>query len=337
MQKNESINKEIYLDDILNLFWNHKKNIFIITIAITFVAIVYSLVLTPLYSSYVSIYPTKKQNKSNFLGNIEGIASTFGINVGNIDQNLFYIPDIVDSRFLKKAVIENKWQTRVKNNKINLIEFWEIGSKNKFNLLSIFLNYFFSSKGESLKYLEQMELAIIKLNKQISVKVEDSGLILIEILMEEPNLSADIANFISEYIKNYVSEIVSFQSSKNRIFINDRLNYSKKELTKSEKKLTDFRKKNPLALDTPDLQLERGRLLRNVEVNKQVYITLRQQHEIAKIEELKEIPVINILDKGEPAVKRFSPKRKKIVLSSFIFSIFISCIYVIFKKPKFEI
>ena len=65
------------------------------------------------------------------------------------------------------------------------------------------------------------------------------------ILFKAPTNSLTL-DFISEYIKSYVSEIVSFQSSKNRIFINDRLNYSKKELTKSEKKLTDFRKKTHL-------------------------------------------------------------------------------------------
>ena len=93
----------------------------------------------------------------------------------------------------------------------------------------------------------------------------------------------------------------------------------KKDLLLSEDKLTVFRKENPLALDSPDLQLERLRLLRDVEVNQEVFITLRNQLEIAKIEESKERLFINILDKAEPSIYSSHPK---ILLTLFIFIFF---------------
>ena len=71
------------------------------------------------------------------------------------------------------------------------------------------------------------------------------------------------------------------------------MNLAKEELNDSEEKLTVFRKKNPLVLDTPDLQLQRARLLRSLDVNQQVFITLREQFEIAKIEASKERLFIN--------------------------------------------
>ena len=139
-------------------------------------------------------------------------------------------------------------------------------------------------------------------------------------------------NFIAEYIKNYVSEEMFAKSTEHRQFIENRMVSSKGELSDSEVALTEFRKKHPMALDTPDLQLDRGRLMRNVEVNQQVYITLRQQHELAKIEELKEAPVINILDKGEAAVEKTKPRRSFIVFISLLCSIFISVAIVLFKN-----
>ena len=101
-----------------------------------------------------------------------------------------------------------------------------------------------------------------------------------------------------------------------RRFIEERLNNSKDQLSLSEEELTKFREKHPFAMDTPDLQLQRGRLIRNVEVNQQVYITLRQQYEMARIDELKEVPVINILDKGEIPAHKSSPNTSLVVLSS---------------------
>ena len=170
---------------------------------------------------------------------------------------------------------------------------------------------------------------INKLSNQISIIEEESGLIIISILMEESQLSADIVNFIAEYIKEYVSEVMLLYSSKHRQFIEERLNDSKIDLSISEEELTKFRIKHPMALDTPDLQLQRGRLLRNVEVNQQVYITLREQYEVARIDELKEIPVINILDQGEAPSEKKIPNSIMLILLSFISSIFISSLIII--------
>ena len=44
----------------------------------------------------------------------------------------------------------------------------------------------------------------------------------------------------------------------------------------------------PLTQDTPDLQLQRLRLIRSVDVNQEVYITIKKQLELAKIGESKE-------------------------------------------------
>ena len=76
-------------------------------------------------------------------------------------------------------------------------------------------------------------------------------------------------------------------------------------------------KQNPLPSGNPDLQLEQGRLTRDVEENQAVYITLRQQYEIAKIEVEKDRLLVNVLDVGESAVKKSKPNRVLITLLSF--------------------
>ena len=82
--------------------------------------------------------------------------------------------------------------------------------------------------------------------------------------------------------------------------------------------LTDLRKKHPIQLDTPELQMIRSRLEYGVEENRAVYITLRQQYEIAKIDEAKENLLVNMLDNAEPAVKKAKPQRTLIVILSFL-------------------
>ena len=126
------------------------------------------------------------------------------------------------------------------------------------------------------------------------------------------------------------------EAEKNKSFIYDQQIQAKVELALSEEELTEFRKQHPIALDTPDLQLGRGRLIRNVEANQAVYITLRQQYEMAKIEEAKENLLVNILDVADPAVEKTKPKRTLIVILAFLSGLFLVVLFIFIKEINEE-
>ena len=318
--------KNINLFDTIDALSKNRWNILYFSGVFTVISIIYLIIATPYYSSYISINPANDDHLNPISG-LQGLASTMGMDMGGSPDNAFYIPDIVNSRHLKKAVIQNKWKTEKYNVEVSLIEYWEINSKTD----SFFSNIFKSSKeiNPEIKYMED---AIDKLSDQILILEEESGLIVVSVLMEESNLAANVANYIAEYIKMYVSEVMLVHSSRHRAFIEERLSNSKEELSFSEEELTAFRSKHPIAMDTPELQLQRGRLIRNVEVNQQVYITLREQYEVARIDELKEIPVLNILDRAEPTSSPAKPNKILIVLLTFISAIFIASSYIIILK-----
>ena len=92
-----------------------------------------------------------------------------------------------------------------------------------------------------------------------------------------------------------------------------------------------------MALGNPDLQLEKGRLLREIEENQAVYITLRQQYEIAKIDVEEDKLFINILDEGDVAVKKTKPKRILILLSSIILGIMVGILLAIYRSKLYFI
>ena len=116
------------------------------------------------------------------------------------------------------------------------------------------------------------------------------------------------------------------------MFIEERKEQVKVILTKAENNLKNFRSKNRKVIDSPDLQLELERFLRDVEIQTQIYITLNQQYEIARIDELKETPSVLILDEGFSPLEKSEPKRKLIVIISFLFGCSFGTIYVLAKK-----
>jgi uncharacterized protein involved in exopolysaccharide biosynthesis len=70
--------------------------------------------------------------------------------------------------------------------------------------------------------------------------------------------------------------------------------------------------------DSPQLTLEQQRLLREVTVKSTIVIELKKQYELAKIDEIKNISVVNILDPARPPVKKERPKRATNTVLAFL-------------------
>jgi uncharacterized protein involved in exopolysaccharide biosynthesis len=62
------------------------------------------------------------------------------------------------------------------------------------------------------------------------------------------------------------------------------------------------------------LLLQQERLAREVSVIMGVFTTLKQENELAKIQEVEETPVVHILDPPEAPLVRTSPKKRKTVI-----------------------
>ena len=57
----------------------------------------------------------------------------------------------------------------------------------------------------------------------------------------------------------------------------------------------------------------RGRLLREVRIQEEVYLTLKTEFEMVKIEEVKSLPMIRILDEAVAPINKSKPKRRRIM------------------------
>ena len=104
------------------------------------------------------------------------------------------------------------------------------------------------------------------------------------------------------------------ESDEKRQFIDGRIADVKKDLEGAEETLKMFRERNRQIFGSPALLLEQERLVREVEVQKNIFITLKQQLEMAKIEEVQEASMVQVLDPPEAPLYKSKPKRKSTVL-----------------------
>ena len=73
------------------------------------------------------------------------------------------------------------------------------------------------------------------------------------------------------------------------------------------------------------------RLLRNVDIQTQVYITLKQQYEILSLEKVKNTASVFTVDKGVPATSKDSPNRKLILALGISFGFMSGIILILFR------
>jgi len=300
---------DIDLVQIIQLIWKKKNTVISLSGLFGFLALVYILVKTPLYTSTITMYPAGDLSSSKAVmgTNLATLAESFGLAGMSAAPN-YNIPDIVTSTRIKKEIVIQGWTTQFLNLPTNLISYWEIDQDN-FNPIQWLRSLFPSGKLSTTQENKFLDKAILELEDRISVSESGSGLITINVDMEEPQLAADIANYISQFVIDFVSKVQRTNAFKNRVFIEEQLNNASVILKNSERILVTFKNSHPEKMDTAELKMKRMGLMRDIEENQTVYLTLRQQFEIARIDEQKEEILINILDEAHPAVKISKPKR----------------------------
>ncbi len=326
-------NGELDLWAIAKVFSNHKWFIAKVTSIFTIVGITYALVATVYFGSFISLYPAGELSQSGgMFGDFTGLAQTFGINsLGN--SPTYNIPDIINSRRLKKDVVLQEWETGLNSEKVNLIKYWEIDKPTFLNLREWLLKLLPINSAESDSLEKFTHEAILKLNDLISIKEDITGLITVSVLMEEPQLAADVANYISDFVKKFISYEQHREAKRNLEFVEKQTKKAKINLTQSEQNWIEFKKEVPQSV-TAELRMQEQRLNSNIDENKAVYITLLQQLEIAKIDEAKENLLVNILDIAEPAVEKSKPMRTFITLFMMFLGLCASVGYLLLKELR---
>ena len=105
----------------------------------------------------------------------------------------------------------------------------------------------------------------------------------------------------------------------------------KNELEASEIELKEFMERNRGYEESPELFMRYSQLFREVETKKEVYLTLQNQLELVRIEEVKRSPILHILDPAVPPIKKSYPNRSLFLVISFFVGIFFSSLAVVFK------
>jgi uncharacterized protein involved in exopolysaccharide biosynthesis len=303
IEKDKSNQEHFSLLDSLPEVWAKRIPVALFVAAATVLSIVYVLLAPSMYMAETSILPELDKNKLLGVAGMADLASVTGLAVGDAPVSKLY-PMIIKSNRILGQVISTQYRVSARRDSIDLIRLWEIEGRTE---------------------EEKLEYALRRLRRRTSVVfVNRLGTLVLTVEMEEPALAAAVANRITKELDLYTRTKRKTSVTAQREFIEQRLQEVDQALRNAENALRSFREKNRRVMDSPQLLLEQGRLERDLQINSTIFIELKKQVEIAKIEEIKNIPLINVLDEASEPFERSWPKRTQFVTLTFLLSLLLA-------------
>ncbi len=281
--------RRVRFDQVVAVVWAERKRIGIISLAAGLLALGISLLLPVYYKSSAVLLPETDKNKIGSLSQIANLASLAGVNVpGGADISRLY-PSILMSETVLRCVIEREYTTGRFKQPVNLITYFGL---------------------DEATPAENFDKALKELRGLMTASLDNKTSIITATLeMQEPQLAADVLNAVVAETDKFMRLKKTGNATEQRKWIEERLAQVEGELRGSEEALKNFRERNRQVGNSPLLLMEQERLLRDVQVKSTMFVELKKQAELAKIDEIKNITVVNVLDEARAPVKKERPKR----------------------------
>jgi uncharacterized protein involved in exopolysaccharide biosynthesis len=164
---------------------------------------------------------------------------------------------------------------------------------------------------------------------------EETGVVRLVVRMTDPVLANRTAQIFLDELSRYLRHERTAEARENRLFVEGRRSEVAKHLEQAENEFREFREANRKINNSPELLLEEDRLSRGLRVQEEIFLELSRQFEIARIEEQKATPVLEILD---PPTIRYAPKNPKLPIFGgvgLLIGVFLgSLVAVAFENPR---
>lgn len=216
MENKENEQEKIDIFSYLTVLVSYRRFIFLNLVGVCVIVAIISLFLPNWYRATTTILPPQRDTlnlgmASSLLGAASGISSSFSLPLMATPSDVYAA--ILKSRTVTEAVTEKE----------NLMSVYKIKSK---------------------------EATIKELVSRVSVNVTPEGLISLSYEDQNRNKSADVANRFVEELDRVNRETSTSKAKNARVFIEERLTQTQKDLSLAEENLKKFQEENKtLVLD----------------------------------------------------------------------------------------
>lgn len=233
------------------------------------------------------------------LGGLAGVAVQMGLGglAGEGSQTPLFYLDLLKSRAILEPVVDARYTYTSDTGTV-------AGS-----LLDIL-----RAKGRNDE--TRRDLAIRRLRSAVAGAVNQrTGVVTFSVRSVAGVLSLQISQRMLDELNKFNLERRQSQAGAERRFTEGRVNEAKARLHAAEDRLESFLQRNRDYRNSPQLSFQEDRLARDVAMQQQIFTSLSQVHEQAKIEEVRDTPVITVLERPVVPVR---PDSRGLVFKSLL-------------------
>jgi uncharacterized protein involved in exopolysaccharide biosynthesis len=250
-------------------------------------------VVPPRYTSTTSFVP-EAPKESSLSASLGGLANQFGLS-GN-EANPYsaeFIARVLESRYIREAILRT-----------------EFGNRPLLDILEI--------RGENPG--KRLEKGLDRLDGATAIALDQrTGVVSLKVTLEDPVLAAAVANRMVEELNKFNVERRRSQSGEERAFAERRLEEARRELDAAEERLAEFLRRNRMFSEFSLVGVEARRLERSVQLKQEVLVTLSRAYEEARIDEVRDTPVLTVIDRADPPASKSWPRRTLTILGAAVF------------------
>lgn len=251
-----------------------------------------TLLLPRTYTARATFIP---QTSSPAAGGLTSVASQLGIEVGgtvNTESPAFYA-DLMTSREILRGAAESTYTATIDGAR---------ASGKLADVLQLQGQTEALRRHRALEYLREHAAAAV---------TPKTGTVVVTATTPSAALSHQIVAQLLAQVSRFNAERRQSRAAAERRFTEQRLAEARGALSAAERRLEAFLVRNRRFTGSPTLEFERERLAREVSVRSQRYMMISEAHERARIEEIRDQPVITVIEPSEMPVL---PDRRMLLL-----------------------
>lgn len=293
--------RDITLMDLVSDILRHWRLVVALPLVLAFVAGLLALNSKRFYQATASFVPQMAESRG--LSGAAALAQQFGVNLGTDrpGQSPQFYEDLLRTRTILRRAVESEYDLPPREGgggpkRGTLITYWRLDEKPD--------------------PTPPWRRASDRLRNLIGTSVRrETGVIGLSVASDQPVLVEQIATRLLDLLNDYNLEARQGRAREESRFISGRLQDAQAELRAAEDALGAFLVQNRDFRNSPALTFQHDRLQRQVTARQEVYASLLRGQEQARLEGMRDTPVLQIID---PPSGSLQPRARKVVLRTVI-------------------
>jgi len=243
----------------------------------------FALISRHTYTVTAAFMPQAKRGASA----LSGIAAQFGIALplGETGPTPAFYVDLINSHPLLGSLVDTRFTYRADTGVAtgNLVELYR-------------------SRGRTAPL--RRDAAIRRAEKNVDASVQPkTGVVRLEVTAMDPDLATQMTRRIIDLVNTFNVETRQSQAAAERRFAEQRKSEVALDLRSAEDRLQSFLQRNRDYRNSPELSFQQDRLSREVSMQQQLYTSLVEAYEQARLEEVRDTPVLTVVETPTPPVR----------------------------------